>query len=110
MFGLSAIATKLAGAGFVLASLFGLYVWVDSRGYNRAALECEQRIAAVEAANRIAIHVAQERLMRAANEISLKNMERDNVLAELNAAAEADPDGDALCLSPDAAARLQSIH
>ena len=110
MFGLSGLGAKLVAGGAVLVALAGLFLWAEGRGYNRAALECEQRIAAVEAANREAIRTAQERLMRAANEISLKNMERDNVLAELNAAAEADPDGDALCLSPDAAARLQSIQ
>lgn len=110
MFGLSGFATKLIAGGVILAALAGLLLWVEGRGYERAMTHCEEQRMVQELANREAAELASERLMRQADQLSLKNMELDDALTAIDEAAEADPDGGRICLSSDSANRLQSIR
>lgn len=104
------LQSKLLTAGAMIALMIGAYFYVDNRGYERARAECEQQRVVQELANREAADLAAERLMREASELSLKNMELEDALAAIDQAAEANPDGDRICLAADSVGRLQSIR
>jgi hypothetical protein len=96
------------------ASLGGVYLYVRHQGYeagySRAEAECEAEKAAQVAANRKAMQEAEKRLLAAADELSLKNMEMDNAIEALAAAAAADPNGALECLGIDSLLRLNTIR
>lgn len=101
---------KLAGTAIALVALVGLYAvhrnQIYTEGFRAAEIRCEQDKAALAEANRKAIAEAEKRLLRAADELSLKNLELDDALAAIESAASADPDGGTLCLSGDSVRRL----
>jgi len=98
----------------VLGALAGAYAYVRhqaySDGYSRAEAECEQEKAAQVAANRKAMQEAEKRLLAAADALSVKNMEMDNAIDALAAAAAADPNGTLECLGVDSLFRLNTIR
>lgn len=97
-----------------LASLGGVYLYVRHQGYeagySRASAECEAERRAQEEANRKALREAEQRLIRAADELSIKNMEIDDAIEALAAAAAADPDGGLECLGLGGVLRLNQIN
>jgi len=98
----------------LLLGAAGLYFTVRHQAYTdgfaTAQAECEREKQEQADANRKVIQSAEKRLMDAANELSLKNMELDDALESISAAADADPDGALECLGVDSLRRLNTIR
>lgn len=92
----------------------GAYLYIRHQayqdGYSAAAAACERQKQEQAEANRAAISEAEKRLLSAADELSLRNMELDNAIEALSAAADADPNGLLECLGPDGLYRLNTIR
>lgn len=105
----------LAGAVVALLSgLGGVFLFVRHLGYQdgfadaQGACHAQQR--QMEDANRRAISEAERALMRAADHLSLEQLESDNALAGIDQAAAADPRGGAACLGAGSVQRLNAIR
>lgn len=98
----------------LLAAAGGAYVYVRHQGYqdgyNTAQATCEADKARQAAANRAALSAAEKRLAAQADALSLKNMDLDNAIDALSAAAAADPNGGDACLGSDSLLRLNSVR
>jgi hypothetical protein len=95
-------------------ALGGLYAFVRHQGYEagRADAEatCAREKAAQEEANRRAIADALDALLVAVDGINQKQTEIDDVLAGIDEAVAADPDGAVVCLDADSVRRLGTIR
>jgi len=98
----------------LLLGVAGLYLTIRhqaySDGFATAQAECEREKREQAEANRKVIAGAEKRLLDAANELSLKNMELDDAIESISAAADADPDGALECLGADSLRRLNTIR
>jgi hypothetical protein len=97
-----------------LGALGGFAVYVRKLGYQDgftdASAACEAEKRKIEQANDQAITDAERELMRAADGVSLKQLEIDDALSRNDQAAAADPSGDSLCLPPLSVQRLNTIR
>lgn len=95
-------------------ALGGAYLYVRHQGYqagySQASIECEADKQRQADANRKALSEAEKRLAAEADALSLKNMELDNAIETLSAAAAADPNGGLECLGLDSLQRLNSLN
>ncbi len=89
--GLVAGIAGLAGAGLYLH-----HQWYGD-GYAVAAADAQKKMDAIEAANRAAVDGANKALLETADTLAKKNMELDDALAQIDAAAGG-VDGDAVGL------------
>lgn len=94
----------------VAVAVAGLIFWADGNGYQRAEARCVAEMAEMERANRRAIADAEERLRRVSDELSVRNMEREDVLRQIEEAASSQRDADRICLSGPSVDRLRSIR
>lgn len=98
----------------LLGSATGLYFTVRHQAYTegfataRAACEAEKQ-AQADANNKVA-RDAEKRLFEAADALSLKNMELDDAIDSISAAAVAYPGSDTVCLDADSLRRLNTIR
>jgi hypothetical protein len=98
----------------LLGGAAGLYFTVRAQAYNegygRARVECEAEKQAQADANNKVIRDAEKRLFEAADTLSLKNMELDDAIDGISAAAVASPGSDTVCLDADSLRRLNTIR
>lgn len=108
------IGLAIAGTLAVVGGLGATYVYVRHQGYSQGFAEARTVCAAEQAeqaeANRAAVRDAEQRLYELADQLSLKELELDDALADIDAAVAADPDGDLLCLDADSLQRLNAIR
>ncbi|HWU19392.1 MAG TPA: hypothetical protein VN155_17050 [Devosia sp.] len=98
----------------LVGAVGGAYLYIRHQayqdGYSAASVACERQKQEQAQANRAAISEAEKRLLNAADELSLKNMELDNAIEALSAAADADPNGLLDCLGVGGVQRLNEIR
>lgn len=80
-----------------------------SDGWNEATAKCQGVMDAIATANRKAVQDAQRDLFKAADELSVTEMELTNALDDLAAAAAAGPIAGNVCIDDAARLRLNSI-
>ncbi|KFL25083.1 hypothetical protein JP74_21375 [Devosia sp. 17-2-E-8] len=102
----------LAFGGLLLlgALVAAAYVHGRSAGFEKARVQYETLMAAQEAANREAIRRAETGLLKTADALATKSKELNDVLDTIDQAADADPDGGAMCLSADSVRRLNAVR
>lgn len=108
------LGLAVAGVAAIVGGLGAAYLYVRHQGYSNgfadARASCEVEAERQAEANRNAIREAEQRLYELADQLSLKDLELDDALADIDAAVAADPDGDLLCLDADSLQRLNAIR
>jgi uncharacterized protein HemX len=104
-----AAATILA----LLGSVGGIYLKIRAdayrEGYSTASAECEADKREMEEANEKAIAEAKKKLLEAEKELVSQETRIDELLTEIDHAADADPDAGTCGLGIDGVRRLQNI-
>lgn len=103
------------GASLALLAFLAIgAAWLDhngyARGYERMRVECVAEQQRIEKANTDAANKAAGRLMKRADELSLKSLELDHALDENDKAAAADPGADGCGVGADSLRRLNTIR
>ncbi|MCF1740716.1 hypothetical protein [Paradevosia shaoguanensis] len=104
------IALILGGLFLLTALAAAAYLHGRSAGFEKARIQYETLMAVQEAANRDAIRRAETGLLKTADALATKSKELNDVLDTIDQAADADPDGLAMCLSADSVRRLNAVR
>jgi hypothetical protein len=100
------VAVLTAAVGFYFVARQQAY----SEGYGKAQIECTAEKQAQAAANAKVATDAEKRLFEAADTLSIRNMELDDAIDSLSAAAVARPGSDIVCLDADSLRNLNAIR